>query len=41
MKIYGPVNDGFGNLWQVIGPRGGVLAEFFSKSAADRYIREK
>lgn len=40
MTIYGPCTDGFGNVWQVIGPRNGLLAEFYTKKAAQEFIRK-
>jgi hypothetical protein len=40
-KVYGPVQDGMFSVWHVIGPRGGFIAEFFSKKAANEFIRGK
>ena len=40
-KVYGPVQDGMFTAWQVIGPRGGFIAEFFTKKAATEFVRRK
>jgi len=40
-KVYGPVRDGMFTCWHVIGPRGGFIAEFFTKKAAVEFIRGK
>lgn len=40
-KVYGPVQDGFFTCWQVIGPRGGFIAEFLTKKAANEFIKGK
>lgn len=37
-KVYGPVQDGFFTCWQVIGPRGGFVAEFLTRKAALEFI---
>lgn len=40
-KVYGPVQDGMFTSWHVIGPRGGFIAEFFSKNAAVKFTKGK
>jgi len=40
-KIYGPVQDGMFRAWHVIGPRGGFVAEFFTRQGARDYVRSK
>lgn len=40
-KVYGPVQDGMFTCWQVIGPRGGFIAEFFTRKAATIFIKHK
>lgn len=42
LKVKGPVsNDGLWLWWQVIGPRGGVKAEFYTKKDAQAFIKRK
>ena len=40
-KVYGPVQDGMFTCWHVIGPRGGFIAEFFTKKAATIFVKRK
>ncbi len=39
-KVYGPVQDGMFTAWQVIGPRGGFIAEFFTRKAAIEFVNK-
>ena len=41
LKLHGPVSDGMFSCWQVIGPRGGFIAEFITKKAAQEFIKSK
>jgi hypothetical protein len=41
LKVYGPVQDGMFSAWQVVGPRGGVHAEFYTKKEALKFIRDR
>lgn len=40
-KVYGPVQDGMFTAWHVIGPRGGFIAEFFTRKAATEFVRKQ
>jgi hypothetical protein len=40
LTLYGPAQDGMFVKWQVIGPRGGIKAEFLTKKAAKAYIKD-
>jgi hypothetical protein len=40
-KVYGPVQDGMFTSWHVIGPRGGFIAEFFTKKSAVEFVKSK
>lgn len=40
-RVYGPVQDGMFTCWQVVGPRGGFIAEFLTRKAATDFVRRK
>ena len=39
LSICGPIKDGQFTVWVVRGPKGGQLGEFFSRSAARKYVK--
>lgn len=39
LSICGPLKDGQFTVWVVRGPKGGQLGEFFSRSAARKYVK--
>jgi hypothetical protein len=39
LTIYGPARDGEFSCWIVYGPRGGEKAWFYTKKAAEEYVR--
>lgn len=39
--VHGPVQDGMFTCWQVIGPRGAVIAVFNQRTEAMWYIKQK
>ena len=42
LTVYGPVQrDAVNDYWQVIGPRGGWVAEFYTKKDAKEFIKQQ
>lgn len=41
LKVYGPVQDGMFSTWMVVGPRGGWVAEFYTKKDAKDFIKQQ
>lgn len=39
LSICGPVKDGQFTVWVVRGPKGGELGEFFTRTAARKYVK--